>query len=44
MITFEHIDGLFSAYSTLNKKTKNRIKNPDKSWFRVENRNLLRND
>ena len=35
MITFEHIDGLFIVYSTLNKKAKNRIKNPDKSWFQV---------
>ena len=32
MITFEYIDRLFSVYSSLNKKTKKRIKNPGKSW------------
>ena len=35
MKTFEDVDGLLSDYSLLNKKTKKRLKNPDKSWSRV---------
>ena len=42
--TFDNTDRTFSVYSFTNKKTKKRIKNPDKSWFRIENRNSLRND
>ena len=44
MTTFDNTDRTFSVYSFTNKKTKKRIKNPDKSWFRVEIHDFLWND
>ena len=41
MNTFEYVLGIFSAYTSLNKNFKKRIKIPGISWFQVENRNLL---
>jgi len=41
MNPFEPVDQLFSIYTLAYKKTKKRIKNPDKSWSRAENSNLL---
>ena len=41
MNPFKPVDGLLNIYAFNNKKTKKRIKNPDKSWSRVEIRNLL---
>ena len=34
-------DKPFSTYASLDRETKKHIKNPDKSWSRVENHNLL---